>query len=116
MHQDRLVIAHDPETMVLDLVAYAWAGFGAAFGPTLILSLCWPRMTRRGALAGVADGVTMVVYKKLEGGPFDRYELVPGFLLSLAATWLASTTDSTPRAPLEAACERALGDLRRTMQ
>ncbi len=103
LHQYSLGIALDPETVVLDLVAYAyvWAGFGAACGPILILSLYWRRMTRPGALAGiVAGGVTMVVYKQLEGGPLDVFELVPGFLLSLAAAWLASMTGShAPRTP-----------------
>jgi sodium/proline symporter len=84
----------DPDTLILDLVSYAWAGFGAAFGPALILSLYWPRMTRRGALAGVlTGGVTVVVWKQLEGGLFDLYEIVPGFLLSLLAIWIFSLTD-----------------------
>jgi sodium/proline symporter len=88
------LVAMDPKAHVLDLVGYAWAGFGAAFGPVLILSLYWPRMTRRGALAGVlVGGVTVVVWKQLEGGLFDLYELIPGFLLSLLATWLASRRD-----------------------
>jgi sodium/proline symporter len=103
------VIALDPKTMVLDLVGYAWAGFGAAFGPVLILSLYWPRMTRRGALAGVlAGGITVVVWKQLEGGLFDLYEMVPGFLLSLIAIWIACLTDPAPRARLEEDFERAL--------
>jgi sodium/proline symporter len=95
--------------MVLDLVGYAWAGFGAAFGPVLILSLYWPRMTRRGALAGVlAGGITVVVWKQLEGGLFDLYEMVPGFLLSLIAIWIACLTDPAPRVALEEDFERAL--------
>ncbi len=85
------IMALDPRTMILDLVGYAWAGFGAAFGPVVLLSLYWPRMTRRGAVAGiVTGGVTVVVWKQLEGGLFDCYEIVPGFLLSLAAIWIAS--------------------------
>lgn len=103
------LIALDPSTMVLDLVGYAWAGFGAAFGPVLILSLYWPRMTRRGALAGVlTGGVTVVVWKQIGGGLFDLYEIVPGFLLSLAAIWIASVTDPTPQDALEKDFKRAL--------
>lgn len=91
------VIALDPETMILDLVGYAWAGLGAAFGPVVILSLYWPRMTRRGALAGiVTGGITVVVWKHLEGDLFAVYEFLPGFLLSLAAIWIASLTDRSP--------------------
>lgn len=84
-------LALDPESKVLDLVAYAWAGFGAAFGPAIILSLYWRGMTARGAFAGVVVGaLTVVVWKQLSGGWFDLYELVPGFALSWLAIWLVS--------------------------
>jgi sodium/proline symporter len=77
------LLAMDPESSVLDLVAYAWAGFGAAFGPAVILSLYWRSMTRLGALAGiVAGGLTVVIWKQLEGGIFDLYEILPGILIS----------------------------------
>jgi len=103
------IMALDPETMVLDLVGYAWAGFGAAFGPVVILSLYWPRMTRRGALAGiVTGGITVVVWKQLGGGLFDIYGLLPGFLLSLTAVWIASVSDPAPRAGLVAGFKQAL--------
>ena len=86
-----LLLALDPESKVLDLVAYAWAGFGAAFGPALILSLYWQRMSRDGALAGiVTGGLTVVIWKQLEGGLFDLYEIVPGFLLALLAIVVVS--------------------------
>jgi len=103
------LMALDPRTMILDLVGYAWAGFGAAFGPVVLLSLYWPRMSRRGALAGiVTGGITVVVWKQLEGGLFDCYEILPGFLLSLAAIRIASLTDPAPRAGLTAGCEQRL--------
>lgn len=103
------IMALDPKAMILDLVGYAWAGFGAAFGPVLILSLYWPRMTRRGALAGViTGGVTVVAWRHLEGGLFDLYELAPGFLFSMLAIWVGCLTDSAPRLRLETAFERAL--------
>jgi len=106
------LMALDPETMILDLVGYAWAGFGAAFGPVVILSLYWPRMTRRGALAGIlTGGITVVVWKQLAGGPFDVYELLPGFLLSLVAIRIASLNDPAPRSELVAGFEQALGNL-----
>jgi sodium/proline symporter len=93
------VIALDPKALVLDLVAYAWAGFGAAFGPVLVLSLYWPRMTLRGAFGGVVTGgIAVVVWKQLSGGIFDLYELVPGFVLSLLAAWIMSMTDAAPDA------------------
>ncbi|USH04913.1 sodium/proline symporter PutP [Grimontia kaedaensis] len=78
-----LALAMNPESSVLGLVSYAWAGFGAAFGPALLLSLFWKDMNRNGALAGViVGGVTVVVWKQLTGGIFDLYEIVPGFILA----------------------------------
>lgn len=91
------LLALDPESKVLTLVAYAWAGFGAAFGPALILSLYWSRMSGWGALAGIlTGGVTVVAWKQLHGGLFDLYELVPGFAFSLLATVLASLVAPPP--------------------
>ncbi len=99
-----LVLAWDPGSKVLDLVAYAWAGFGAAFGPVLLLSLYWKRMTRNGALAGmVTGGTVVVVWKQLSGGWFDLYELVPGFLFATVAIVVVSLLDRVP--PPEIAVE-----------
>lgn len=90
-------LAWDPGRKVLDLVAYAWAGFGAAFGPTLILALFWVRMTRNGALAGmIIGGLTVVIWKQLSGGLFELYEIVPGFLLSMVAIVAVSLFDKMP--------------------
>lgn len=84
------VLALDPDSKVLDLVAYAWAGFGASFGPTILASLYWPRMSRAGAYAGIIVGaVTVVVWKQLSGGIFDLYEIVPGVVLSSLAVAIA---------------------------
>ena len=86
-----LLLAANPENRVLDLVAYAWAGLGASFGPTLIMSLYWKKMTRRGALAGIiAGGVTVILWKHAEGGLFELYEIIPGFAASFAAIVIAS--------------------------
>jgi sodium/proline symporter len=91
------LLATDPESGVLDLVAYAWAGFGAAFGPVIILSLFWRRMTRNGAAAGLIVGaVTVVVWKQLEGGIFDLYEIVPGFILCAIAVIVVSRLEPQP--------------------
>lgn len=84
-------LAMDPDSRVLELVAYAWAGLGATFGPAVLLSLYWRRMSRAGALAGIlVGGVTVIVWSRLEGGLFDLYELVPGFTLSFAAIVVGS--------------------------
>lgn len=77
----------------LDLVAYAWAGFGAAFGPVILLSLYWPRMSRAAALAGmITGGLTVWGWKTLEGGWFDLYELLPAFLASLFVSLVGQQT------------------------
>ena len=92
------LLALDPESKVLDLVAYAWAGFGAAFGPAILLSLYWPRMTRWGALGGIlTGGITVVVWKQLGGGICELYEIVPGIILSVIAIVLLSLIEGTKK-------------------
>lgn len=90
-------LARNPENTVLSLVAWAWAGFGAAFGPVVILSLYWKSMTRSGAFAGIiVGGLTVVVWKQFAslGGVFELYELVPGFALSMIAIVVMSRLTS----------------------
>jgi sodium/proline symporter len=92
------LLALDPENKVLDLVAWAWAGFGAAFGPAILLSLYWPRMTRAGALAGmIVGGLTVLSWKQGSGGIFELYELVPGFLFATLAIWGVSRVGGPER-------------------
>ncbi|MGY5612116.1 sodium/proline symporter PutP [Vibrio brasiliensis] len=98
-----LVLAMTPDSSVLGLVSYAWAGFGAAFGPALILSLYWERMNRNGALAGiVVGGVTIVIWKQLSGGWFDVYEIVPGIIFSTLAIVGVSLTTGEPEETVKA--------------
>ncbi|MBU1658051.1 sodium/proline symporter PutP [bacterium] len=86
-------ISTDENSSVLKLVAYAWAGFGAAFGPLIILSLYNHTITKNGAIAGMVVGaVSVIVYKQLEGGIFDLYELLPGFVAAWIAILLFSKT------------------------
>ncbi|MDK2647546.1 sodium/proline symporter PutP [Vibrio vulnificus] len=81
-----LILAMTPDSSVLGLISYAWAGFGAAFGPAVVLSLYWKGMNRNGALAGILiGGITIVVWKQLTGGWFDVYEIVPGIIFSTIA-------------------------------
>ena len=95
-------LALSPDSKVLDLVAYAWAGFGAAFGPVIVLSLFWKRMTRNGALAGIIVGATtVIVWKNLSGGLFEVYEILPGFLLCAASAVVVSLLDSKPARSVE---------------
>jgi sodium/proline symporter len=92
-----LVLAFNPESSVLGLVSYAWAGFGAAFGPALILSLYWKRMNRNGALAGIlVGGITVVIWKELSGGIFDLFEIVPGFVFASVTIVTVSLLTKAP--------------------
>ncbi|SOC54695.1 sodium/proline symporter [Chromohalobacter canadensis] len=83
------ILAMNPESSILDLVSYAWGGFGAAFGPVILLSLFWRNVSRNGAIAGLVVGAaTVAIWKPLAGGPagiFDVFEVVPGFLFSALA-------------------------------
>jgi len=90
-------IALDPESSVLDLVAYAWAGFGATFGPVIVMSLFWKRMTRNGAISGIlSGGLTVIIWKNLSGGIFNLYEIVPGFFISMLFIFLVSLFGKEP--------------------
>ena len=81
------------------MVAYAWAGFGAAFGPALLASLFWRRATRNGILAGIiVGGITVLVWKQFAF--FGLYEIIPGFFLSLLAIYLVSKLDKEPSAEI----------------
>lgn len=86
-----IVIASDPDSQVLGLVSNAWAGFGAAFGPLILLSLTWKKMTGTGAVAGLVTGAAVVIAwialgwnAGFMGGP-GIYEIIPGFLAALGA-------------------------------
>jgi sodium/proline symporter len=88
--------------MVLDLVAYAWGGFGAAFGPVIIISLFWKRMTRNATLTGMVIGaLTVIVWKNLSGGMFDLYEILPGFILCSIAIFVVSLLDKEPEPAIQ---------------
>ena len=90
-------IAQDPNSKVLTLVSYAWAGFGAGFGPVVLFSLLWRDTTRDGALAGMLTGaITVVVWKQLSGGIFELYELLPGFVLASLAIFIVSKLGNKP--------------------
>jgi sodium/proline symporter len=92
-----LVLAYNPDNTIMGLVSYAWAGFGSSFGPLIIFSLFWPRMTRNGALAGMIVGaVTVVVWERLTVFgiiPFSLYEMVPAFLFSSIVIVVVSLLD-----------------------
>src|SRR3546814_1977987 len=99
-----LWLARDPDSKVFGLVSYAWAGFGAAFGPVVILSLFWPRMTRNGALAGIVVGAGTVIAWKLvavDQMGSGLYEMVPVFIAETGAIVLVSKLERGPPEELQ---------------
>ncbi len=98
-----LYLAHDQNSSILSLVSSAWAGFGAAFGPVILLSLYWPRMTRKGAICGMLVGaITVIVWSY---GSFTineqalsawLYEIVPGFIACTLTIIAISLVDKQP--------------------
>ena len=95
-----LFLAQDRSNSVLSLVGNAWAGFGAAFGPLILISLYWDKMTKNGAIAGiVCGGLTTILWSNTNVSlgfglsTSDVYELIPGFLVSTLAILLVSMTE-----------------------
>ncbi|SES30791.1 sodium/proline symporter PutP [Salipaludibacillus aurantiacus] len=105
-----LLLAQNPDSTVLELVSYAWAGLGATFGPLVLFSLFWKRMTRNGALAGmISGGLTVVLWIqiKTETGFFSLYELVVGFVISSIMIIIFSYIGPPPTKEMEEAFEKA---------
>ena len=95
-----ILIALDANSSVFGLVSCAWGGFGAAFGPLILFSLFWKRITVQGAIAGmIAGGVTDLFwyYMKANGGIFSIYEIIPGFIASAAAIVVFSLMTKVPQ-------------------
>lgn len=78
-----VIFAWNPDSSVFRIVSFAWAGFGASFGPLMLFSLFWKRTNNRGAIAGmISGGITVIVWHYAKGGLFDLYELLPAFIVS----------------------------------
>ena len=100
-------LGSDPNSYIFSIVSYAWAGFGACFGGTVLLSLYWKRMTLKGAYAGViTGGLTVLIWKHFAW--FGLYELVPGFLFSVIAIIAVSLLDKKPSQSICDTFEKAL--------
>ncbi len=105
-------ISTDKDSKVLDLVAYAWAGFGASFGPLVILSLYNRNITKYGAIAGMIVGaLTVIIWKQLQGGIFELYELLPGFI----AAWIAILLFSPFGKQMTSASQQMFDEAHRTL-
>ncbi len=95
-----IFISLDQNSSIFNIVSYAWAGFGASFGPLMLLSLYWRRTTLAGAVAGMLSGAaTVIVWSNFIaplGGWFGVYELLPGFVVSLAVIVIVSLLTKEP--------------------
>ncbi len=90
-----IALSLNPENRVLGLVSYAWAGFGAAFGPVILISLLWPRMTRNGALLGMIVGAaTVLIWKQYAW--LGLYEIIPGFIFNSLTIFIVSLLGKAP--------------------
>jgi sodium/proline symporter len=95
-----ILIALDENSVIFQIVSFAWAGFGATFGPLMLFSLFWKRINKTGAIAGMVSGAGMVFLWKLVisnlGGVFAIYELLPAFLFSSVCIVVFSLLTKAP--------------------
>ncbi|MBD5156001.1 MAG: sodium/proline symporter [Oscillibacter sp.] len=108
-----VILAWDPSSSVFRVVSFAWAGFGAAFGPVMLFALFWKRSNRQGALAGMVVGGAMVfIWKYLiapMGGAWAIYELLPAFIAASIAIVAVSLATQKPEAEIEKAFDQVKG-------
>ena len=100
-----MFIAMDENSVIFQIVSFAWAGFGATFGPLMLFSLFWKRTNRAGAIAGMVGGAGMVFLWKLVisnlGGAFAIYELLPAFIFSSICIVVVSLATKAPSREIE---------------
>jgi sodium/proline symporter len=100
-----MIIALDENSIIFTVVAFAWAGFGATFGPTMLFSLFWKRFNRAGAIAGMLAGGGMVFIWKLLikplGGVYGIYELFPAFVVSCLAILIVTLLTKEPSTEIQ---------------
>ena len=108
-----ILIALDPSSSVFRIVSFAWAGFGAAFGPVVLLALFWRRSNQWGALAGMIGGGAMVfIWKFLLrplGGFWGIYELLPAFLVAIVLNVVVSLCTKAPGQAVLSEFDRVVG-------
>ena len=106
-----MVIASNPDSSIFDIVSFAWAGFGAAFGPVVLFALFWKRSNLWGALAGMLSGGAMVFLWKFLikplGGVWGIYELLPAFVVACVFIVVVSLLTKAPSKEITDAFELA---------
>ena len=95
---------------IMDLVENAWGGFGAAFGPVVLLSLFWKRLTYKGAIAGIVVGALVDVLWLVFMSATGVYEILPGFICGFVAAMVVSLIDKKPSDEVNAIYEKALSE------
>ncbi len=107
-----MVIASNENSIIFTIVSFAWAGFGAVFGPLMLISLFWKRINRAGAIAGMLSGGVMVFVWKLAirplGGLWDIYELLPAFIISCVFIVIISLLTPPPSTEIQEEFERVV--------
>ena len=104
-----LLIASNPASgTIMGLVSNAWGVFGAAFGPVILLSLFWKRLTFSGAAAGIVVGAAVDILWLAFLAGTGVYEIIPGFICGLIAAWLVSVATHAPGKDVEALFDRAV--------
>lgn len=110
-----IFLARDPSSSVFGIVSFAWAGFGASFGPVMLCALFWKRSNKYGAFVSMLGGGIMIfVWKYLVrpmGGVWDIYELLPAFLVALVLNVVVSLLTEKPDASIEEEYDRAVGKM-----
>ena len=107
-----VIIARNPDSSVFGIVSFAWAGFGGAFGPVMLMAIFWKRCTREGAIAGmITGGLSIFIWKfgiKPMGGVFGIYELLPGFLVGLLFCVVVSLLTKEPSKEIQDEFDKVL--------
>lgn len=107
-----MVIASNEKSIIFTIVSFAWAGFGAVFGPLMLISLFWKRINRAGAIAGMLSGGIMVFVWKLVirplGGLWNIYELLPAFIISCIFIVVVSLLTPPPSAEIQEEFDRVI--------
>lgn len=104
------ILALNPKDSIMGIVSNAWAGFGAAFGPAIIFSLYWKRLTLKGTVAGIIGGAaTVIIWEYFLN--FELYSIVPGFIVSIILTVVVSLIDKEPSDEVKAMFDEAKKDL-----